>query len=119
MKDLIIQRGETFGSRVRISLNAQSFEFVKYFFAFYKKAIRIDYDRFIHEPGSHIYFYNKNQRVSVVYTEDLELDFIQVSEDNGISINFSSNHLSAELFGLIEDKLTTANTSYKSWRHLE
>lgn len=114
MKDLIIERKEAFGSKVQISLNSHSFEFIKSFFSFNKKAIRIDYDKFIHEPGSHIYFYNKNQRVSVVYTEDLEIDFIQVSEDNGISINFSSNEQCAELFGLIENKLTTANSGLAS-----
>lgn len=105
MDDLMIEREATPGSKVKISLNGTTFQFVKSFFTIQKQMIRIDYDRFHLVPGSHINFYNKHQMVSVIFTEDLELDFFRVSEENGISINFSSNTLCAEVFSLMENWL--------------
>lgn len=109
MSDLIIERRDVLGSKVKIRLNDKFFEIVKSTLGLNREIIRIGYDKFVHKPESHIYFYNDTQRVSVVYTEDIELDYIQISDNNGVSINCSSNDHCEGLFGQIENRIRVVN----------
>lgn len=78
------------------------FEVQKRFMSFPYSKISIHFDRHVYEPESHFYLYNKNQRVSVVYVEDLEIDFLSISEETGNSYQISSNSKAKNIFRQLE-----------------
>jgi hypothetical protein len=81
-------------------------EIQKSLFGLKLKSIKILFDTFINYQGDN-YFYlkNKSQRVSVIYTSDLELDYFQISMDNGETINITSNIYSEEIYNKLVRKL--------------
>jgi hypothetical protein len=58
-----------------------------------------------YENGTYFYLYNQSQRISVIYGEDLEIDYLEVSEEKGKSIAINSNEESRTLFNRLSSKL--------------
>ena len=95
-------------SKINIEIGESSFEIKQSLFGFEWKKIIIKFTDFKSDAGSHIYLTNKNQRVAIVFTEDLEYDFLNVTEDYHNSINYTSNANAENLVLEIEKRITNA-----------
>ncbi len=104
-KSLLIQIQKNIYS-FKIYYENNLLEIQKSFFGLKLSSIKILFDTFVHYEGeNHFYLKNKNQRVSVIYTSDLELDYFQISIDNGLTINISSNSYAEDIYKKLVEKI--------------
>ena len=84
--------------KYKISLVDNVFEINKSFFWLIKSNIFIEIDSFKYNEGDVcFYLYNKKQRVSVVLTNDPEIDCVDISNDTGKLFEFFKKFIANSL----------------------
>lgn len=65
----------------------------------FKKKIAIQYDRLTHENNdSYFYLYKGDQRVSVIFEKDVDMDWLRFEDQDQNSILITSNQHAKTLF---------------------
>ena len=80
---------------------------------FTRKKITISHNKITHEQGYYIYLKNNTERVSIIFQDDPEIDFLEISNLKNNYINVTSNRLAKKIYNTIEKEITTANNSYR------
>ena len=96
----------SFLSSFKISLKANKFEIHKYLFGIRFSSISITFNHFVlNLKHDSFYLYSENQRLSVIYCDDLWSDYLEFSVDKVKSITISHSKELATIFKKLFEEL--------------